>query len=58
VSATTAPGYEHRHGGYAVPIGTGDDPNILGEEFYVFFTYGSPQGWPGNTVQRFAVTCQ
>ena len=43
---------------YAVPIGTGDDPNILGEEFYVFFTYGSPQGWPGNTVQRFTVTCQ
>ena len=43
---------------YAVPIGTGDDPNVLGEQFYVFFTYGSPQGWPGNTVQRFTVTCQ
>ncbi len=43
---------------YAVPIGTGDDPNILGEQFYVFFTYGSPQGWPGNTVQRFTVTCR
>jgi len=42
---------------YAVPIGTGEDPNILGEEFYVFFTYGSQQGWPGNTVQRFTVTC-
>ena len=26
--------------------------------FYVFFTYGSPQGWPGNTVRRFTVTCQ
>jgi hypothetical protein len=43
---------------YAVPIGAGDDPNVLGEQFYVFFTYGSPQGWPGNTVQRFTVTCQ
>ena len=43
---------------YAVPIGTGDDPNVLGEQFYVFFTYGSPQGWLGNTVQRFTVTCQ
>jgi hypothetical protein len=43
---------------YAVPIGTGDDPNVLGEQFYVFFTYGSAQGWPGNTVRRFTVTCQ
>ena len=43
---------------YAVPIGTGDDPNVLGEEFYVFFTYGSAQGWAGNTVQRFTVTCR
>ncbi len=42
---------------YAVPIGTGYDPNILGEQFYVFFTYGAPQGWPGNTVRRFTVTC-
>jgi hypothetical protein len=43
---------------YAVPIGMGDDPNVLGEQFYVFFTYGSPLGWPGNTVRRFTVTCQ
>jgi hypothetical protein len=43
---------------YAVPIGTGDDPNVLGEQFYVFFTYGSLQGWPGNSVQRFTVTCR
>ncbi len=43
---------------YAVPIGTGDDPNVLGKQFYVFFTYGSAQGWPGNTVRRFTVTCQ
>ncbi len=43
---------------YAVPIGMGEDPNILGKQFYVFFTYGSLQGWPGNSVQRFTVTCQ
>ncbi len=43
---------------YAVPIGMGDDPNVLGAQFYVFFTYGSAQGWPGNTVRRFTVTCQ
>jgi hypothetical protein len=43
---------------YAVPVGTGDDPNVLGEQFYVFFTYGSAQGWPGNTVRRFTVTCR
>ena len=43
---------------YAVPIGMGDDPNLLAEQFYVFYTYGSAQGWPGNTVRRFTVTCQ
>jgi hypothetical protein len=42
---------------YAVPIGIAADPNILGLQFYVFFTYSSPQGWPGNSVQRFTVTC-
>jgi hypothetical protein len=42
---------------YAVPIGSGDDPNLLGKQFYVFFTFGSSQGWPGNTVRRFTVTC-
>jgi hypothetical protein len=43
---------------YAVPIGMADDPNVLGLQFYVFFTYSSPQGWPGNSVQRFTVTCR
>ncbi len=42
---------------YAVPIGIGADPNILGQQFYVFFTHTSPQGWYGNTVRRFSVTC-
>jgi hypothetical protein len=43
---------------YAVPIGTGSDPNILGQQFDVFFTHGSPEGWPGNSVLRFSVTCR
>jgi hypothetical protein len=43
---------------YAVPIGIGDDPNLLGGQFYVFYTYGSAQGWPGNTVRRFTVACK
>jgi len=43
---------------YAVPIGVGDDPNVLGAEFLVFFTHGSAVGWPGNTVRRFTVSCQ
>jgi hypothetical protein len=43
---------------YAVPIGMGEDPNILGLQFYVYFTFGSAQGWPGNTVQGFSVTCE
>jgi hypothetical protein len=42
---------------YAVPLGTGDDPNVLGRQFYVFLTHGSSKGWPGNTVRRFTVTC-
>jgi len=43
---------------YAVPIGEGTDPNVLGERFFVFFTRGSPQGWPENSVERFTVSCQ
>jgi hypothetical protein len=43
---------------YAVPIGIGEDPNVLGNVFYVFFTHGTPQGWPQNSVKRFTVSCQ
>lgn len=42
---------------YAVAIGGGADPNLLGQEFYVFYTFTSVEGWPGNTLQRFTVTC-
>jgi hypothetical protein len=43
---------------YAVPVGMGDDPNVLGKQFYVYFTMGSAEGWPGNSVRRFTVACQ
>ncbi|WP_180539645.1 hypothetical protein [Nevskia soli] len=43
---------------YAVAIGDGADPNLLGQEFYVFYTFSSAEGWPGNTLRRFTVTCR
>jgi hypothetical protein len=44
--------------GYSGPIGTGDDPDILGREFYVYYTqFRGP--WPGaQSVKRFTLTCQ
>ena len=43
---------------YVMPVGTGEDPRILGKEFYLFYTYGGSSGWPGNYVGRLTVTCQ
>jgi len=48
---------------YAVPVGITGDPNIIGKEFYIFYTYySSPTqpggGWPGASVQRLDVQCQ
>ncbi len=44
--------------GYSMPIGLGDDPRILGKEFYVYYTqFRGP--WPtAQSVKRFTVTCQ
>jgi hypothetical protein len=44
--------------GYSGPIGTGDDPTILGKEFYVYYTqFRGP--WPGaQSVKRFTLACQ
>jgi len=44
--------------GYSVGIGTGDDPNILGQQFYVYYTqFRGP--WPtSQSVKRFTMTCQ
>ncbi len=39
---------------YMAPTGTGADPSVLGNSFYVFFT--DYQGWP-STVDRMTVSC-
>jgi len=43
---------------YVTPAGMGDDPRILGKEFYIYYTVSSPIGWPGNTLNRLTVSCQ
>lgn len=43
---------------YVMPVGMGDDPRILGKQFYLFYTYGGPDGWPSNYVARYTLTCQ
>jgi uncharacterized repeat protein (TIGR03803 family) len=44
--------------GYSGPIGTGDDPTVLGKDFYVYYTqFRGP--WPGaQSVKRFTLSCQ
>ncbi len=41
---------------YARAIGTGSDPNILGANFYVYYT--RRDNWGTATVNRFPVACQ
>jgi hypothetical protein len=43
---------------YVMPVGMGDDPRILGKQFYLFYTYGGSGGWPSNYVGRLTVSCQ
>ena len=40
---------------YVAAVGTGPDPRILGQQFYIYYTISSPRGWPGNEVGRFTV---
>jgi uncharacterized repeat protein (TIGR03803 family) len=44
--------------GYSGPIDTGDDPTVLGKEFYVYYTqFRGP--WPGaQSVKRFTLSCR
>ena len=51
-------GYVPDVAGYSGPIGTGDDPAILGKEFYLFYTqFRGP--WPGaQSVKRFTLSCR
>ncbi len=43
---------------YVMPVGVGDDPHVMGQTFYLFYTYGGSSGWPGNYVGRLTATCQ
>ncbi len=45
---------------YVMPVGTGDDPRILGKDFYVYYTLYPPdgQGWNGAELRRLSVSCQ
>jgi hypothetical protein len=42
------------------PVGLGDEPHVLGKQFYILYTYypNNGQGWFGASVRRFTVTCQ
>lgn len=44
---------------YVAPVGMGDDPNILGQQYYIFYTSypSNGTGWQGATVRRFTVSC-
>ena len=46
-------------GFYITPVGLGDEPHILGKEFYILYTYypNNGEGWNGASVRRFTVTC-
>jgi len=45
---------------YVTPVGLGDEPHVLGKQFYILFTYypNNGDGWFGASVRRFTVTCQ
>jgi len=43
---------------YPTAVGLGDDPHILGNNFYVYFTYLPSDGWAGGLLRRLRVTCQ
>lgn len=45
---------------YVAPVGMGDDPSILGKQFYIFYTLypNNGEGWSGASVKRFTVSCQ
>ncbi len=45
---------------YAAFVGLGEDPTVLGKQFYVFYTSypGTGAGWTGASVNRFTVSCE
>ena len=44
---------------YDVPVGMGDNPSILGKQFYILYTrLPAGLGWSGASINRFTVSCQ
>ncbi|MFZ0800448.1 MAG: hypothetical protein WCA13_01755 [Terriglobales bacterium] len=48
---------------YAVPVGLGDDANVIDREFYIYYTYyptPSPKGggWPDAVIRRLDMRCE
>jgi len=45
---------------YVMPVGAGDDPHTLGQQFYVYYTRYPTNGggWKAASINRFTVTCQ
>jgi hypothetical protein len=44
---------------YVAPVGMGDDPRMLGRQFYIFYTRypTTGAGWDGASVNRLTVSC-
>jgi hypothetical protein len=47
-------------GFYITLIGLGEEPHLLGKQFYIMYTYypNNGEGWNGASVRRFTVSCQ
>ena len=45
---------------YPTAVGLGDDPHVLGNKFYVYYTHlpTDGAGWTEGMLDRFTVTCQ
>jgi hypothetical protein len=45
---------------YPTAVGTGPDPHVLGNSFYVYFTHlpTNGAGWTGGSLQRFTLSCR
>jgi hypothetical protein len=45
---------------YPTAVGVGDDPHILGQNFYVYFTHlpTDGSGWKNGELRRLSVSCQ
>jgi hypothetical protein len=45
---------------YPTAVGLGDDPHVLGNPFYIYFTYlpENGSGWKNGELRRVTLTCQ